>query len=185
MKHRVVPSHARMRGLTLVETMVVIALVAILGSVSSASMQTLIDRTRLESSTFDFLGDLQFARSEAITRGLPVSVCPSTDGVACSDEEPWHVGWIVFVDAEGDGAVDDPSLVLRRHLPWRERYTLVASAGIGLLSFGRDGFLLSLPVSEAQLRAEAANGSAWTASCITINRAGRHRVERSSTGECA
>ena len=185
MKHRVFPSRAAMRGLTLIETMTVIALVAILGTVSSASMQTLIDRTRLESSTFDFLGDLQFARSEAITRGLPVSVCPSADGATCADEGSWHMGWIVFVDAEGEGSVDDPSLVLRRQLPWRERYTLVSTPGIDVLSFGRDGFLLRLPVSEAHLRAEATNGSAWTANCITINRAGRHRVERSASGECA
>lgn len=185
MKHRVFPSPACMRGLTLVESMVVIALVAILGTVSSASMQPLIDRTRLESSTSDFLGDLQFARSEAVTRGLTVSVCPSADGASCSDEESWHMGWIVFVDADGDGGVDDPSLVLRRHLPWRERYTLVSTTGMGALSFGRDGFLLRLPVSEAHLRAEAHNGATWTASCIAINRAGRHRVERAASGECA
>nr|WP_259372072.1 GspH/FimT family pseudopilin [Caldimonas mangrovi] len=182
---RVFPSRRAVRGLTLVELMVVIAVVTILGTLSSGSMQALIDRTRLESSTFDFLGDLQFARSEAITRGLPVSICPSSDGAACAEGDAWHLGWIVFVDAEGDGSVSDPALVLRRRLPWHDRYTLVSEHGTGILSFGRDGFLLRLSVSEAQLRAEASGGSVWSANCITINRAGRHRVERAGTGSCA
>jgi len=165
--------------------MVVIALVAILGLLASSSMQSLIDRNRLAGRIDGFVGDLRFARSEAITRGLPVAVCPSADGATCLSGDQWHQGWIVFADPDNDGAPADAAAVLRRHKAWNSRDTFVAAAGTGMLTFGRDGFLLSLPGASAVLRAEANDGAPGTGRCVSINRTGRQVVQPAGTGDCA
>ncbi len=48
------------------------------------------------------------ARSEAVRRGVTVTVCPSSDGAACSADGSvdWSAGWIVFTDLDGDSVFD-------------------------------------------------------------------------------
>jgi type IV fimbrial biogenesis protein FimT len=57
---------------------------------------------------------LMLARSEALKRNQTVEVCASTSGTACDPNEPgvWKDGWLVWVDRDGDNAVDDPNEVL-------------------------------------------------------------------------
>ena len=87
--------------------MVVVALVAILTALATPSFVGLIQRNRVSAEINSFAGDLQFARSEAIKQGLPVSICASSNGVSCLGANTWHSGWIVFADLNGSGAVDD------------------------------------------------------------------------------
>ena len=47
------------------------------------------------------LGDLQFARAEAIREGQPVTVCVSSTGsqLRCGHATPaWQKGWIIFTN---------------------------------------------------------------------------------------
>jgi len=173
------------RGFTLVEMMVVIAILVILGTIATASMRGMIDRSRMETATSDFVGDLQFARSEAITRGMTVSLCPSANGTSCLGSDAWQGGWIVFVDRDGSGAVAPGAPVLRRRTTWAQGYNFVATPGMGALSFGRDGFVLALPAAGAQLRAEAASGDRASVRCVSLNRAGHYLVQAAGTGACA
>ena len=56
---------------------------------------------------------LNVARTEAVKRNDNVSVCRSSNGTACVGN--WEDGWIVFVDADADGSVDDGDNILRVH----------------------------------------------------------------------
>lgn len=58
------------RGFTLVELLIVIAVSAVILVLAAPSMRDLIVMQRLKSTTAELVTDLQFARSEAVARGL-------------------------------------------------------------------------------------------------------------------
>ena len=106
------------RGVTLIELMVVIAIVAILAGVAVPSFSQLIADTSLSSQANGFMADARFARSEALKRGVTVMMCPSANPMdaspACTTDREWKPGWIVFLDANANSIFDPAELVLRR-----------------------------------------------------------------------
>lgn len=71
-------SHAR--GVTLIELMVVVAILAILLMVATPSFTDFLARKRVEGALTELTADLNFARSEAVVRNTNVSV---TFGSGC------------------------------------------------------------------------------------------------------
>jgi type IV fimbrial biogenesis protein FimT len=86
-------------GFSLIELMAVIAIVGIAAAIGMPSMVGVINRTRLESELSSLEESLNLGRSEAVKRGVPVSVCPSTDGATCSTGTNWSSGWIVLLNS--------------------------------------------------------------------------------------
>lgn len=82
------------QGFTLVELMVVVALLAILATLATPSWLELLTRNRVRSAVNDFTSSLHLARSEAVRLNSAVTVCPSNDGANCT-ASPYHQGWIV------------------------------------------------------------------------------------------
>lgn len=121
--YRSVQGHS-MVGLTLIELLVTISVLAIGLSIGVPSMSSLINNSRAATATNDFIAHLNFARSEAIKRGTEVTLCktadPSAASPVCSTTASWHTGWLIFVDGntlgtlDGTGATADKLLRIRQ-----------------------------------------------------------------------
>ena len=85
------------RGYTPLETLVVLALVAVVLAVGVAWLGGLMADMRVRALSDRFQASLLLARSEAIKRNARVVLCASVNGQQCSGGD-WEQGWIVFHD---------------------------------------------------------------------------------------
>ena len=95
------------RGFTLIEAVVTIAVLGILLSIAIPSFSKMIERNRIASGTNEFRTALMLARSEAVTRSIPMTICVSDDGSSCNSTlKDYAKGWIIFSDCNKDGSID-------------------------------------------------------------------------------
>jgi type IV fimbrial biogenesis protein FimT len=137
--------HYASRGVTLVEILVVMGIVAMLMAIGIPSYKYVTNANRISAEINGLLGDLQFARSEAIKEGQTVSVCVSSDGTSCLTVSPdtnWQKGWIVFSDLNGDGNIDTANgdLLLRAQPTFKGTDSFSANNTISAITFNREGF---------------------------------------------
>ena len=109
------------RGFTIIELMVTVAVIAILAAVAIPSFESIINGNRITSQANELVGVMQRARSEAIRFNQRVYICSSSNGTSCAASSRWS-GWLVFRDDNGDaqpaaaeimsqGLVKDPVVV--------------------------------------------------------------------------
>ena len=107
-------------GVTLIELLVTIAIVAILATLAVPSFTQIIKDNRLATATNELVATLHFARMEAIRQGKRVTICKSSNGQDCCRDDPscdaskgWEQGWIVFVDEDNSGTRESGESLLR------------------------------------------------------------------------
>ena len=104
---------ATLRGFTMVELMVTLAIAAILGTLAAPAMQDMIIKSRLSGVGNQFTGHILRASTEAISCNTCTVMCLSTTtdtaittnssgnvtaGPMCADAgTDWQQGWIVFL----------------------------------------------------------------------------------------
>ena len=91
-------------GFTLIELMVALIIAGILFTVAGPTLKPFIEGSQIVSATNELLSAMHVARSEAIKSNGRVTICESGDGATCSATGSWKNGWIVFFDADGNGA---------------------------------------------------------------------------------
>ena len=99
---------------TLIELLVALTVLGILFGFAVPTFREFSRNNRITAMHNDLTTAFTVARSEALKRSMPVSVCASTNGTSCATDDDWSAGWIVFTDANGTaGAVDDPDTVVQ------------------------------------------------------------------------
>jgi prepilin-type N-terminal cleavage/methylation domain-containing protein len=86
------------RGFTLIELLVAVVVVAVLLALAAPSFKNMILMQRLKGVTAQLVTDLQFARSEAAQRGVPVRMRFSVSST--------QTCYVIFVGVGGDGGCD-------------------------------------------------------------------------------
>ena len=176
----------RQKGFTLTEMIVVSGIVAILLGIGVPSFRYISNSYRMSGEVNSLLGDLQYARAEAVREGQFVTVCISRNGTTCdAGSTTWQEGWIVFSDPNGNATVDAGESVLKvqqAFLGANPDSFIDTVNGIAAVSYNREGFATTLagfPDTSITLHEPTAN-VAWTR-CLWINPMGVPRVATSTT----
>jgi type IV fimbrial biogenesis protein FimT len=153
----------RMSGFTLVEIMISVALVAIILTIGIPSFRFVTNSNRIAAEINGLLGDMQFARSEAIKEGQLVTVCVSTDQATCANTNNWQSGWIVFSAGT--------NILLRVQTPFSSTDTFVATNNVGTVTFNREGYAIGIANGTLISLHDSSNNTNWIR-CLSINLVG-------------
>jgi type IV fimbrial biogenesis protein FimT len=162
----------RQNGFTMTELMVVMAIVAILLAIGVPSFRYVTNANRMSSEVNGLLGDLMFARGEAIKQGLPVLVCTSANGTTCAGTTTWESGWITCVDTNVNGTCGSLLRVQNSFASNKDKLRPDVTSNASAISFGREGFASGLFGAGATFTLhDATSNSVWTR-CLQITAIG-------------
>ncbi len=150
-------------GFTLIELLTAITVAGVIMAIAMPSFRYITNSNRIASEINGLLGDLQFARAEAIKEGETVSVCVSTDGATCTGGPAWQSGWIVFQKAGN---------VLRVQTPFTSTDSFGASNNVSQIQFNREGYAIGWANGTLLTLHDISGTTAWTR-CLAVNFSGQ------------
>ena len=144
-------------GVTLIEVLVALSVMAIVLTLGVPAFTDFLAASRMSAAANDVVSAMHLARSEAIKRRQSVTLCASenasTPNPGCSGAANPGVGWLVFVDDDGDAALDAGELILTVHGPLPEAIQLNSAWGNGgdgapfYAAFSETGLRQDLPAA--------------------------------------
>ena len=166
----------------------VMTIVGILTAIGLPSFKYVTASNRISSEINALLGDMQFARSQAIKQGLTVTVCSSTDGATCNTGgagNTWNTGWIVFLDSNGDQQVDNGEQVIRVQPAFNGTDTLQSMGSLAAVTYNRLGYAPTSTGNTVNIALhDATNTTAWTR-CLAVTGSGSVSTEKYGVGSPA
>lgn len=101
-------------GISLVETLVALATLAVLAALAGPGFVEAVNRYRIGAMRDELIASMQLAKAEALRRGTPVYLLRTT---GCNNRitgpDDWSCGWEVFVDSNGNGSKNSGEPVLQ------------------------------------------------------------------------
>ena len=164
-----------LRGFSLFETVIVLAVVGTLFAVSAGPLAQTFHGMRLQAFTADLLHPLMRARNHALKGSMPVTVCKSADGNACAAAGNWEQGWILFEDGNRNGTREPNERVLQQVQGLPAGWRIQASAPIArYVSYG--------PLGVTQLASGAFQAGTFTVCRVSLARAEARQVVLNAGG---
>ncbi|WP_077529397.1 GspH/FimT family pseudopilin [Vreelandella utahensis] len=166
------------RGVTLLELIIVIAVLAIVTTTMVPGLQKLFENTARRTQMQNMVGLFHLARTEAVSQGTIVTICPLDGSDRCTGD--WQKPVHVFVDPENQRALSSGQAVLRVQEP--------PDSGSWTVSVGNRGYFQYRP--NGMIRGTLGNLT-WcpesadekNAGQLIINMGGRLRYARDHSGD--
>lgn len=174
----------RMRGFTLIELMVAVAVLAVLLGIAVPSFNDAALGSKLGSHANSLVASATLARSEAIKRNVSVTLCASADGADCATTGGWEQGWVVRcrttdnITCNADGA---NWLVIHRQQAAASGLKISEASAKRTLAFSPTG----VGAEAATLTVCRSSPSAGSQErVVSISATGRAYVSKTTTGAC-
>lgn len=148
-------------GFTLIEVLMVVAILAVLVSIAAPSMRSFMDTQVVKTPASDLYSSLVLARSEAIKRNAAIDLVPTATD--------WAQGWTVRTQSGGT------PLRVQNSYP---RISISASTA-GTVTYGGNG---RLSTSATTFRVLVPGNTEARMRCVTVDVTGRPsvRVDRNT-----
>ncbi|WGL18190.1 GspH/FimT family pseudopilin [Microbulbifer bruguierae] len=175
----------RQQGLTLLELMVTLAVLAVVAAIAIPNFTTLVNNNRSIALGEDLAGALHYARSEAVKRSASVTLCASASGTACDGD--WTDNWIAIVDtaASDSSAIPVVGEVLRQWQIAGNSAVISAkqdTSDVDFVRFTGKGLLGGSGSGSIVINSSISGCAANSGRRLTIGVAGVVSVARSSNG---
>lgn len=106
------------RGFSLLELMITLAIGGILLAVGIPSFQDFMANSKIAETNNALVHSLQLARSTSNQELSPSALCVSSEPMAdepvCTPGADYNEGWVVYVDSDGNGTLNNGDEVLER-----------------------------------------------------------------------
>jgi type IV fimbrial biogenesis protein FimT len=161
----------KVTGFTLVELMITLTVLVIVLAVGIPSFIQISRNNTLATHANELVAALNLARSEAVKRGVQVTIAPTGT--------EWEEGWRIFTDGNDTGTLDDGETELKIYGSIKDGYTLRTGAHFNL-------YVAYLPTGTSRgnggpndtFRLCADDEDTAKARSIVINLVGRIRMEQ-------
>ncbi|MEH3021124.1 MAG: GspH/FimT family pseudopilin [Pseudomonas oryzihabitans] len=155
-------------GFTLIEMLVVVALMGIFLAIAAPSFAGLIRANRVQAAADELVGVLQYARGEAVTRGVTVTL-------TATDANAWNAGFTLSAAGQTLRRIDASGL----------QSGVTVSSGAAQASFGATG---TSGASTSQCFTICSTDQAGQCRFVGLSVTGRitpASTARPQTGECS
>jgi len=127
----------RVEGFSLVEMLTTVSILVILLAIASPGLASLISANSLSSAQGELAAAMMLARGEALRRGAQVGLIATNPAPGAE----FNGGWTVFVDTNGNGALDAGEVIVRVQPAFRADMRVTSSGGQTVMAFNGRGFL--------------------------------------------
>lgn len=130
----------REKGFTLIELMVILAIIAIAAGIAVPSFNSMLKEHQLRSAADDYYAALGFARAEAVRSGRPVEVVTRKDN-------KWSEGLIVKHEDASDGTEGESIRIIKG----KKGLTVTEENNVVRVMYNGKGYITAFDSADAAL----------------------------------
>jgi type IV fimbrial biogenesis protein FimT len=175
---------SRQRGFTLLELIVTMSIAAILLAIGIPSFRYVTTADRISGEVNSLLGDMQYARAEAIKEGQTITICAAaTDDTSCSGADTWEAGWLVYSGNGTQPAASADILMVRGAFDGGDTFR-PADGSTSAVQFNREGFAPNLAADPETFELHDPSDDATYTRCLALTLVGVPTTETAGQGAC-